>query len=399
MAYFSPNIDADGIHVPTYADVMDYLMEQYRAIFGADIYLGEETKDYQLLSVFSKCISDFGELCVDSYNSRNPNYAAGNSLDMLLPLVSMTRRAATCSTAVLTLTGTEGTVVPAKSKVMDASGYLWETDAAAVIGSSGTEVSATCTFPGRISAPAETISSIYDIIDGWNGVVNESDAVEGKDAETDEEVRVRRKQMVGILNNGTYDALIRKLLDVSGVEFADVIANDSGSTDSETGVPAHSICCLVRGGDEADVAEAIWKAKAPGIGTSHASVTGGNAKTVTYTDDYGHANTVKFVRPEEVEVSVAVTIKALAGYDSTRCEELIRGAIRLSINDMGVGKSWSVTMAYRDIYNTFIGEVCPFIINSVVGDTDDQAPSSSEVLCAFNQILTVKDEDITITVV
>ena len=101
MAYFEPSIDAEGIHIPTYDDIMEYLIAQYKAIFGDDVYIKEDTKDYQLLSVFAKCMDDYAALVVDSYNARNPNYATGDSLDLLLPLVSMRRREATPSKVVL----------------------------------------------------------------------------------------------------------------------------------------------------------------------------------------------------------------------------------------------------------------------------------------------------------
>lgn len=39
MAYFAPYIDDSGLHIPTYQDIMDYLEEQVRLIFGNDIYL------------------------------------------------------------------------------------------------------------------------------------------------------------------------------------------------------------------------------------------------------------------------------------------------------------------------------------------------------------------------
>ena len=104
MAYFEPSIDADGIHIPTYDDVLENLITEYKNIFGEDVYLGVETPDYQLLSMFAKHLDDMYAICVDAYNARNPDYATGNSLDLLLPLNGMSRKQATYSTVTLKLT-------------------------------------------------------------------------------------------------------------------------------------------------------------------------------------------------------------------------------------------------------------------------------------------------------
>ena len=92
MAYFRPSIDADGIHVPTYDDILENLITQYRMIFGDDVYIGVDSKDYQLLSVFAKALDDYAALAVDAYNARSPLYATGDALDVLCSLVGITGR-------------------------------------------------------------------------------------------------------------------------------------------------------------------------------------------------------------------------------------------------------------------------------------------------------------------
>lgn len=404
MAYFEPSIDADGIHVPTYSELMEYLIGRYKEIFGDDVYIGEETKDYQLLSIFAKCMDDYSALVVDSYNARNPNYAEGDSLDLLLPLVSMKRREATPSTVVLKLSGEAGTVIDDGKVVIDRNGNLWNLDSGATLDEDGeAEVSATCDVKGAISAPAGTINQIFTPVIGWNEVTNEDDANVGLNTETDDEVRLRRKQSVNVQNNGSYDALVRALLNlnVDGeyVTFASVLMNDSDSTDAN-GIPAHNICCVVDGLDDHNdlIAEAIWKAKAPGIGT-YGGPAGDNRKSVTYVDVYGHSNTVNFARPVVSPVTVVVYVNALSGYDSDRVVPMIKAAIEGGINSLGIGNSWGVTTAYRDVYNAFAGEQCPFVITSITGKTSGMGSASTSVVpCAFNEVLSAGDANITVTV-
>lgn len=93
MAYFAPYIDGNGIHMPTYEDRLADLEEAYRNIFGIDAELSESVPDYQLLSVFAKALDDTSALVLQAYNSRNPIYATGEALDLLLPQYGLTRQA------------------------------------------------------------------------------------------------------------------------------------------------------------------------------------------------------------------------------------------------------------------------------------------------------------------
>ena len=47
MAYTAPYIDDAGLHIPTYADIRDDLVEQFKSIYGQDIYLENDSQDYQ----------------------------------------------------------------------------------------------------------------------------------------------------------------------------------------------------------------------------------------------------------------------------------------------------------------------------------------------------------------
>ena len=91
MPYFSPYIDGSGIHMPTYEDRLEDLAEAYRSIFGMESELCESVPDYQLLSVFAKALDDVSALCLQAFNSRNPMYAAGSALDLLLPQYGISR--------------------------------------------------------------------------------------------------------------------------------------------------------------------------------------------------------------------------------------------------------------------------------------------------------------------
>ena len=91
MAYFAPYIDASGIHLPTYEDRLQDLCSAYRSIFGQEAALDPAVPDYQLLSVFAKALDDTSAMVLQAYNSRNPLYASGQALDLLLPQYGIAR--------------------------------------------------------------------------------------------------------------------------------------------------------------------------------------------------------------------------------------------------------------------------------------------------------------------
>ena len=45
MAYKAPSIESSGIVIPTYNDIIEYMVEQTKKIYGNDIYLEEDSQD------------------------------------------------------------------------------------------------------------------------------------------------------------------------------------------------------------------------------------------------------------------------------------------------------------------------------------------------------------------
>ena len=170
MSYFVPYIDGTGIHMPTYEDRLEDLCGAYRNIFGIGSELSEAVPDYQLLSVFAKALDDVSALCLQAYNSRNPMYASGAALDLLLPQYGISRQAGETDASVRSrirhsLAGRSGSSLDAlraavlsASKVRDAKIYVNETDTADSIGIPGHSI-AVVTRGGNAQAIAR---AIYD---------------------------------------------------------------------------------------------------------------------------------------------------------------------------------------------------------------------------------------------
>ena len=92
MSYFPPYIDSSGLHMPTYEDRLEALVDSYRAIFGLESELSESVPDYQLLSVFARALDDASALTLSAFQNMNPQYARGQALDLMLPLYGLARQ-------------------------------------------------------------------------------------------------------------------------------------------------------------------------------------------------------------------------------------------------------------------------------------------------------------------
>lgn len=58
MSYQAPYIDEAGLHIASYNDIRDSLLENMKQIFGQDIYLENDSQDYQMISAFALMLYD-----------------------------------------------------------------------------------------------------------------------------------------------------------------------------------------------------------------------------------------------------------------------------------------------------------------------------------------------------
>ncbi|MBQ6506506.1 MAG: baseplate J/gp47 family protein [Clostridia bacterium] len=354
--YFTPYIDGNGVHIPSYEDRMEALVASYRNIFGPDVNLEISSPDYQLLSVFAKALDDLSQIVLVDFASRNPQYASGVGLDLLMPLHGLVRGGATYSTVVLTLNGTPNAVLPDAPEALDDAGYIWRCQTAGIqLDENGQAiVTAICTTPGAIPAAAGTVRQLVSPISGLSSVVNAAAATPGTEAETDASCRNRLKAAAAASAIGSLDAIRYGVLSVPNVNACTIIENN-GDTEDERGIPGHSICVLFAGGNAYSVAQMVFDKKAPGIGTY------GNLE-LPVNDAWGNAHTVKLQRITNANVALTIEIRPLAGYDTT-IPERIREALVEYAGTLSVGQDLVVSSLYPVIYGAVETAVPAFSVN------------------------------------
>ena len=271
--------------MPTYAERLEALMDAYRGIFGPDAELSASVPDYQLLSVTARALDDLSQLVLEAYNSRNPLYASGQALDLLLPLYGLRRQ--------------EGeTDAHARGRILPA-------------------------LAGNGNASAESIT-----------------------------------------------AAIRQVPDVLQAQVHENCTDET----NEKGIPPHSICCVVEAGKKADVAEAIFRKKAPGIGTY-------GTTAVQVTDGNGGTHTVRFSRPAQSPVNLHIDVTAYAGYDPATTDALGRAAEEY-LESLRIGQSLVVPRLYGACYAAAGGQASAFAISDIraecpliTGTTREKVPA------------------------
>ena len=377
MAYTAPFIDDAGLHVPSYIDIRDDLIEQFKQIYGQDIYLENDSQDYQMISAFALKTYDTMQMLQIIYNNRSPKTAIGTSLDSIVKMNGIARKKASYSTCVLTLTGDIGTVI-ANGICEDESGYKWYLPTNIIFENETVEITAQCEEIGAIEATVGTINKIYTPQKGWISVTNKVNAVAGEPIETDEQLRQRQALSVAIPGQNMLNSTIAGIASIEGVTRYKVYDNDTNITDSN-GIPSHSIAAVVEGGLDYDIAEQIYLRKGPGGGTY-------GTTSVNYTNDDGLPNVVKFSRPSYVNINVDIKIKPNIGYTTNIADE-IKISIENYILNLDIGYDVTIMGLLTAITAVVKNLAVPEFSVDIVNIARNEDPTvSKDIDIAFNEV-------------
>ncbi|XER11057.1 hypothetical protein SATMO3_12250 [Sporomusa aerivorans] len=386
MAYVAPYIDDSGLHIPAYNDIRDDLIADFKAIYGQDIYLDNDSQDYQMISAFALKTHDTMQLLQIVYNNRSPKTAVGSALDGIVKLNGIKRKAASYSTCVLTLTGTAGTVIT-NGVVEDDAGVKWDLPATVTLESATYQISAQCEDIGAIEAAPGTITKIVTPTKGWTSVTNDVPAVTGDPIETDAEFRLRQSISVAIPSQNMLDGTIAGIASVDGVNRYKVYDNDSNVTD-ENGIPSHSIAAVVEGGLDADIAEQVYLRKGPGGGT-YGDI------GVDYINADGLPTTIRFFRPVYVATDVTLTVTKNSGYTSA-LKEQIENKITSYIDGLDIGNNVTTTGILAAVLSIISNlSKPPFSISSLNIGRHGETLSNSDIVIAFKEVSEVGSITIT----
>lgn len=372
-------IDAAGLRVPDYPTVLQYMQNEYRAIYGADTYLEADSQDGQWVAVLALAIFDTMQVAQAVYSSFSPATAQGDSLSRNVKINGLSRLIPSHSTVDLRIVGQVGSIIR-NGQAEGADGEKWNLPAEVTIPPAGEiTVTATADNIGAIRAPANSITKIATPTLGWQTVNNPDAASPGRAVETDAELRQRQTVSTMLPSLSVMDGIIGAVLAVDGVVKARGYENDTGEADAY-GIPAHSICIVAEGGDAQEIADAIAKKKTAGAGTY------GTTEMQTL-DKYGVASTTRFSRPIPVAIGVHITLTAKQGY-STGTAETIRQNVADYVAGLGIGETVSLSKIYSPANLSCSGGGDVFDIQRITLDRDGGTPAEASIQLAYNEMPT-----------
>lgn len=334
-------IDATGYHFADYPAFLAWRQDQFRATYGADIYLESDSQDGQLIAIQAKADYDTAALGASIFNSFSPVTAQGVGLARNVKINGISKRIATYSTVDLTLVGQAGTVL-INALAADILDQKWVIPDGTTIPGGGTiTVTATAQNVGAVSAEIGTVTKIYTPTRGWQTVNNAAAATQGVAVESDAELRTRQASSTANPSLTVFAGSVGAVQNLPGVTQARGYENDTNSTDAN-GIVAHSISHMVLGGNTLQIAQTIALHKTPGTGT-----VGTTLQPVT--DSKGMPLNIRFTRPTVAVVGVEITLAAKVGW-SVDFEKLIAAAVAATINAVGIGNTVLITRLYAPAY-------------------------------------------------
>src|SRR6476620_3815383 len=98
MTYAPPKVGPAGLSIPTYQDILDGLVENFKSVYGQDVYLGNDSADFQFLAILATFMSDNFQAIQLAYNNTSPATAIGAGLDRVVKVNGLNRKPTSPST-------------------------------------------------------------------------------------------------------------------------------------------------------------------------------------------------------------------------------------------------------------------------------------------------------------
>lgn len=274
-----PNtIDTSGLQIQTVQEIISEILNGTSdfpgmySIYGSDINVDPNSPDGQMVNIVAQAKEDVLELIQQVYASMDPDQAIGVTLDKRCAINGVRRNPGTFTQQQVlvtvdrsvTLNGLD-TEPTAPFIVVDNTGNQYALISTVSI-SAPTTLLFQAVLLGPVSSLPNTITVINTVTLGVTAVNNPTGpSILGLQEETDYSLRIRRQLSVSLPSQGYLEGLVGALTDLTGVTQVKVYENDTNSTDGN-GIPGHSIWAIVDGGENADIANAIYVKRNAGCG-------------------------------------------------------------------------------------------------------------------------------------
>lgn len=337
-------LDVNGLVLPRQADFITSIKTRYTELTGERPDWDRDEVLGSLLAVVTLELDELSQFVQSVYDAWDENNATGVQLENLAGIFpGISKKIATSSVVVLTMTGTPGTVVPA--------GYLVEgggTDGLArwklrdgftlPVGGVLDDVLADAVETGPIQAQPGEVDKIVNLVAGWDLVKNADVATPGMNKENDDGLRKRRRESLQIVGGRSLGAILGNILALPFIVDALVIENTDNLAQTVQGIllPPHSLAAIVlpdplTADQQESLAKVIYNVVPVGIeifGTETALVTGAD----------GLDKIVAWNHPAAVLVTAQWAVRPEPGFAFSKIKTGIQDATITYFETLGVGE-------------------------------------------------------------
>lgn len=295
----------------------------------------------------------------------DPRTAEGRFQDALAEIYFIKRKSAINSYAICTLNGRAGTQISAGALIESViDGTQWSLDQDVTIPAEETITAQfTCLTEGAISASAGTLTKIVTTVTGWDAVINATATV-GSLEESQSAFERRRRESVALNARSTVNAVYANVAQCDGVIAVYAVDNKKNiaeTIDSYTLTP-HSIFVSVIGGENADIAKAIYDNLSAGCDYN------GNTEVDITNEFSGAVETVKFYRPAQFDIYVKVQIQNNASLPDDY-ENIIKQAVYnnfYGLDDLKINNEPLLRLKMND--DLYSSRFTPSILNAGIAN-------------------------------
>lgn len=301
-------INSRGVIVPDTAELREEVEEEWREAFGDDLVLDPSTPQGVLITAEVEARDGVVRNNAEVANQINPDLAGGIWLDAIWALTRGRRYPAARSViSGAVLGGQAGTIVPAGSlATVEDSNAVFRTTGTVILDSSGTAIANLESVEfGPIASPAGKLNQVATSVLGWETINNPTAAALGRLQESDVESRRRRRQTLALQGVSLPEAILSRLYAIESVRSAVLRENKTGSTAVIDGITLveHSVYVCVDGGSDLEVATDLLASKSLGANWN-------GDESVSIIEPFSNqVYTVKFQRPDAIQVFARVTVK------------------------------------------------------------------------------------------
>lgn len=390
-------ITSSGTVIADTADIKESVQNEFKSALGDDISLEDSTPQGRLIDIETLARASVVENNALVANLFNVMLSYGVFLDAILANFNMYREGALSSRVLVVVTGQKGTVIPAKSQAATAQGVVFYAENDIEIGENGQAEGIFLSLEqGQIACAAGELNKIIDGTFGWETISNPSPAELGTERESDAEFKKR------FMNSGLYTgkALLENyyhaIYGVENVKSAFVYDNFTNNviTYDTVSIQPHSVYCCVDGGNDTDIANAIFAIKSSGCGYT------GNIEVPVRDSFSGALYNVKLNHPELVGVCVSVVVDKGTS-TATELEMTIKNAI-ISYSNGDItgfaGLNIGVNVVPFEIAAAISSVISGILVKNLKAGLSEDSLSSEEFVVHVNQKAVIDYDDIEVII-